>query len=370
MSDEKFMQLALNLAKETIGQTSPNPVVGAVIVKDGDIVGFGAHFKTGEKHAEVHAIHMAGDEARGSTLYVTLEPCSHQGRTPPCTDLIIKSGVRRVVIAAKDPNKQVNGIKILQAAGIDVKTGVLQDEAQKINALFFHFIKTKRPYVTLKTAMSLDGKIATKTGESKWITGKTARFDAHTYRHSHDGILVGVETVIADDPSLTTRLKVGAGRNPVRIILDTHLRTPLDASVITDPEASTWIIVGNKVTEEAKKLFLQSDQVRIIQLKDETIRIPEVLDVLGQNEITSLFVEGGATVNGSFLQERMFNQLIVYMAPKLIGGYGAPTSFLGTGFASLAEVPSLSILQVEQVGEDIKIVATYKGEESYVYRDC
>jgi len=370
MSDEKFMQFALSLAEETIGQTSPNPVVGAALVKNGNIVGFGVHLKAGEKHAEVHAIDMAGDEARGSTLYVTLEPCSHQGRTPPCTDLIIKNGVSRVVIAAKDPNKQVNGVKILRDAGISVETGILEEEANRINAPFFHFIQTKRPYVTLKTAMSLDGKIATKTGESKWITGETARFDAHAYRHSHDGILVGVETVIADDPSLTTRLKTGAGRNPVRIILDTHLRTPLDANVVTAPEASTWIIVGNKVTEEAKIQFLQYEHVSIIQLKDETIRIPEVLDVLGQKEITSLLVEGGATVNSSFLQEKMFNQLIVYMAPKLISGYGAPTSILGTGFESLAEVPSLSIQQVEQLDEDIKIVATYKGEESHVYRDC
>ncbi|HLR51416.1 MAG TPA: bifunctional diaminohydroxyphosphoribosylaminopyrimidine deaminase/5-amino-6-(5-phosphoribosylamino)uracil reductase RibD [Candidatus Avamphibacillus sp.] len=369
MEDERFMQIALNLARETTGQTTPNPVVGAVIVKNEEIIGIGAHLKSGGKHAEVHAIDMAGNNVKDAILYVTLEPCSHQGKTPPCTDLIINSGIRRVVIATEDPNNKVNGIEILKAAGIEVKKGVLEKKAKRLNTPFFHFIRNKRPYVTLKTASTFDGKIATKTGESKWISSQEARCDAHMYRHTHDAILVGVNTVIADNPRLTTRLKNEDGRNPIRVILDTHLRTPSDANVITDREAETWIFVGNKVTEKAKRLYIWHEQVTIIQLESETISIRKVLDELGKRNITSLFVEGGSSVNGSFLRERLFNQFIVYLAPKLIGGHNAPSTFTGTGFAILAESPVLTIDQVEQLGADLKIVATYEKEEEYVYRD-
>lgn len=363
MSDERFMRIALRLAEATIGQTSPNPVVGAVIVKNGEIIGMGAHLKTGGNHAEVHAIDMAGDQACGATLYVTLEPCSYQGRTPPCTELIIKSGLQRVVIATEDLNKQVNGINQLQEAGIEVKTGVLKKEAEQMNECFFHYIQTKKPYVTLKTAMSLDGKIATNTGESKWITGEEARLDAHTYRRTHDAILVGVGTVIADNPKLTMRLKTGSKKNPLRIILDTHLRTPLGATVVTNGEAATWIVVGSRVSNQAKEPYLQYDHVSILQLDEKVICIKQVLDLLGEREVTSLLVEGGAEINGSFLQEKTFNQLVVYLAPMLIGGETAPTSYAGQGFAQLAESPKLSIKYMERLGEDMKIVASNKKEE-------
>lgn len=358
MSDKEYMQYALELAKKTIGQTSPNPVVGAVIVKNNQIVGFGVHLHAGDKHAEVHAINMAKEHAKDATLYVTLEPCSHHGKTPPCTELIIKSGIKRVVIATRDPNEHVFGIIHLQEAGIEVKIGILEKEASDMNQPFFHYIQTKRPYITLKTAISFDGKIATKTGESKWITGEKARFDAHTYRHTHDAILVGVNTVITDNPSLTTRLKKGRGRNPIRVILDTHLRTPLDANVIIDGQSETWIFVGKHVTEDAKQCYIKHKQVRIIQLKEDKIYISKMLDVLGEKGVMSLFVEGGATVNGAFLQEKMFNRLVLYMAPMLIGG-DAPSAFLGKGFASLGETPSLSIKKVEQLGTDFKIEAIY-----------
>lgn len=370
MSDEKYMNIALNLAKETIGQTSPNPVVGAVVVKNGELVGFGAHLKAGGKHAEVHALDMAGSQAKGATLFVTLEPCSHGGRTPPCTGLIIKRGIKRVVMAVEDPNKQVDGIKKLQEAGIDVTQGVLEEEARALNAPFFHYIQTGRPYVTLKTATSLDGKIATKTGESQWITGEEARTDAHIYRQTHDAILVGVNTVLADNPSLTARLSKGNAKQPIRIILDTHLRTPLDAKVVTDGETDTWIFTGRDVTEKKKQLYVKHKQVTLISLKTKDILIQDVLQELGKRNIMSLFVEGGAAVNGSFLKGKTFNQLIVYMAPMLIGGGDAPTSFLGQGFANLADAPTLTIKQFEQIGKDLKIVATYKEERAHVYRNC
>lgn len=241
MNDQYYMDFAIDLAKRVSGQTSPNPVVGAVIVKHGEIVGFGAHLKAGEAHAEVQAIKMAGlEKTSGATVYVTLEPCSHFGKTPPCSNLLIESRVKRVVIASVDPNPLVagEGIKKLQDAGIETVVGVCQEKALALNEVFFHYIKTNTPFVTLKTAASLDGKTATYSGESKWITGPDARLDVHHYRHKHDAILVGVETVIKDNPSLTTRLPSG-GKNPIRVILDTSLRIPIHSNVLTDGQVDT-----------------------------------------------------------------------------------------------------------------------------------
>lgn len=359
LNDEQYMRFALKLAAETAGHTSPNPAVGAVIVKKNKIVGFGAHIQAGEDHAEAHALRMAGCKAEGATMYVTLEPCSHQGKVPPCTQSIIERGIQRVVIATLDANENVHGqgVERLRNAGIEVVVGVLQTEARELNAPFFHFIRTKKPFVTMKTAMSLDGKIATHMGDSQWITGEDARLDGHTYRHTHDAILVGVNTVLADDSSLTTRIK-GGGNHPVRVILDTHLRTPLDAKVITDGQAKTWIFVGCKVNDKRKQPFEAHPHVTIFSLEDEKIDIHEVLTILGKNDVMSLFVEGGARVNGTFLQEQAFNQVIVYIAPKLIGGRQAPTPFAGEGFSVLSDVPSLRMRHVEKMGNDLKIIAT------------
>ncbi|MGY0692588.1 bifunctional diaminohydroxyphosphoribosylaminopyrimidine deaminase/5-amino-6-(5-phosphoribosylamino)uracil reductase RibD [Virgibacillus sp. FSP13] len=362
--DDDYMRFALRLAKEVLGQTSPNPPVGAVVVNEGEILGFGAHLKAGEAHAEVHALEMAGDKANGATIYVTLEPCSHYGKTPPCVELIIEKGIKRVVIAVTDPNEKVagKGIEELRKAGIDVEVGILQAEAEQINAAFFHFIKTGAPYVTVKSAVSLDGKTATVNGDSKWITGEQARMDVHHYRHTHDAILVGVNTVIMDNPSLTTRLPNG-GRNPVRIILDTHLRTPIDANVVTDNQADTWIFVGKNTSNQTMTPYQSRDRVKVIQLDEEVIPIEKVLKVLGSKGIMSVFVEGGAEINGAFLEERRLNQMILYLAPKLIGGKTAPTAFAGRGFQSIAETLSLAISDVEMIGEDIKIVAAPRKDE-------
>ncbi|WP_188455153.1 bifunctional diaminohydroxyphosphoribosylaminopyrimidine deaminase/5-amino-6-(5-phosphoribosylamino)uracil reductase RibD [Virgibacillus oceani] len=370
MNDEYYMRFALNLANKVSGQTSPNPPVGAVVVKNGEIIGFGAHLRAGEAHAEVHALQMAGEKAKDATIYVTLEPCSHFGKTPPCADLIIEMGIKRTVIAVTDPNEKVSGqgIEKLRNAGIEVELGILQSEAEQVNEVFFHYTKTKTPYVTIKSAVSLDGKTATVNGESKWITGEEARMDVHEYRHKHDAILVGVNTVIADNPSLTTRLPNG-GKNPLRIIVDTNLRTPLEAKVIQDQEADTWIFVGKNVTEQRMDSFKGKNQVNVIQLDDEQVNINKLLKFLGNKGVMSLFVEGGAEINGSFLEGNHINQLILYMAPKLIGGKRAPTAFAGNGLQSIAEAFALDIKQVELINEDIRIIAVPRKDDKDVYRN-
>ncbi|MRG87308.1 bifunctional diaminohydroxyphosphoribosylaminopyrimidine deaminase/5-amino-6-(5-phosphoribosylamino)uracil reductase RibD [Salinibacillus xinjiangensis] len=361
MNDQYFMDLALTLAKSVSGQTNPNPPVGSVVVKDSQIVGLGAHLKAGEPHAEVHALQMAGEKAKGATIYVTLEPCSHHGRTPPCADLIIEKELSRVVIATTDPNEKVagKGIERLRNAGLQVDVGIRKEEAQHVNKQFFHFIEHKTPYVTLKSATSLDGKIATVSGESQWITNEEAREDVHFYRHTHDAILVGVNTVIKDNPSLTTRTPLG-GKNPTRIIMDTHLRTPLDANVVTKDDAPTWIVVGNQVSPEQKEPYLAYPHVEIIQLEESSIQVKTLLKALANRKVMSLFVEGGAEVNGSFLKARAVQQIITYIAPKLIGGKGAPTSIGGDGFANLSDSLELSIISAEKMGTDIKIIAEPK----------
>ncbi|TFJ91931.1 bifunctional diaminohydroxyphosphoribosylaminopyrimidine deaminase/5-amino-6-(5-phosphoribosylamino)uracil reductase RibD [Lentibacillus salicampi] len=359
------MRQALNLAKSVSGQTSPNPPVGAVVVKDGEILGFGAHLKAGEAHAEVHALQMAGDKARGATIYITLEPCSHHGKTPPCADLIIDKEISRVVIAVMDPNEKVagRGIKKLQSAGVNVEWGVLQKEAAAVNQAFFHYTRTKTPYVTMKSAVSLDGKTATHMGDSKWITSEAARLDVHHYRHTHDAILLGVNTVVADNPSLTTRLP-GGGENPLRIILDSDLRTPLDANVVNDQKADTWIFTGSAITAEQASPY---ERAGVSVIPFDFLDPTAILNYLGSQKVMSLFVEGGATVNGSFLESGKINQLVQYMAPKLIGGKNAPASIAGSGFMSMTETLAMEIKHVEMIGEDLKIMAEPRKDDADVY---
>jgi diaminohydroxyphosphoribosylaminopyrimidine deaminase / 5-amino-6-(5-phosphoribosylamino)uracil reductase len=357
VKNQDYMALAINLAKAAEGQTSPNPQVGAVLVKEGQIVGMGAHLKAGEPHAEVHAIRMAGEKANGATLYVTLEPCSHFGKTPPCSNLVIESGIRKVFVASVDPNPLVGGagIKKMRESGIEVEVGLLEEEAIALNKVFFHYISTGLPYVTLKSATSLDGKVATVTGESKWITGEEARKDVHQFRHTQDAILVGVNTVITDNPSLTTRLETG-GKNPIRVILDSNLRTPLKSGVIHDQAAKTIIVTGAGAEPERAKQF-EEQGIEIIKLETEKVGIKEMLEKLGERGITSLYVEGGAEVHGSFLREKAFQRVITYIAPKLIGGRNAPSAYGGEGIARLEETVPLKVIDVKQIGQDIRIIA-------------
>ncbi|WP_158651593.1 bifunctional diaminohydroxyphosphoribosylaminopyrimidine deaminase/5-amino-6-(5-phosphoribosylamino)uracil reductase RibD [Mesobacillus jeotgali] len=357
MNDQDYMALAINLASATEGQTSPNPQVGAVLVKDGQIIGMGAHLKAGEPHAEVHAITMAGDKAKDATLYVTLEPCSHFGKTPPCSNLVIESGIKKVFVASVDPNPLVGGagVKKMKEAGLDVQVGLMEEEAKALNKVFFHYISTGLPYVTLKSATSLDGKIATVTGESQWITGEEARKDVHQFRHTHDAILVGVNTVIKDNPSLTTRLEVG-GKNPVRVVLDSTLRTPLDSRIIIDRAARTIIVTGARAESDRIKQFTELG-IEIIKLETEKVGIPDILKKLGDRGITSVYVEGGAEVHGSFLKEKAFQQVITYIAPKLLGGKSAPAAYGGEGIARIEDSVTLEIINVKQIGQDIRIIA-------------
>lgn len=357
MEDHDYMALAIQLASATKGQTAPNPHVGAVLVKDNQIVGMGAHLRAGEHHAEVHAIRMAGDKAKDATLYVTLEPCSHFGKTPPCSNLVIEAGIRKAVIASADPNPLVAGagIKRMRHAGIEVVEGLMKEEADALNKVFFHYINTGLPFVTLKTAISLDGKIATVSGESKWITSEESRKDVHQFRHTHDAILVGVNTVIKDDPSLTTRL-AGGGKDPFRVILDSNLRTPIESRILNDHPAKTIIVTGSTVDPESVKIFTEKG-VGILILESPTVKIHEMLSKLGERGITSIYVEGGAEVHGSFLKEKAFQQVITYIAPKLFGGKTSPVSFGGEGIERLEDAVLLDIKEVKKIGQDIRIIA-------------
>lgn len=356
MTDQEYMQLALSLAEATRGQTSPNPSVAAIVVKDGAIVGTGVHMKAGESHAEVIALDQARELAHGATLYVTLEPCSYHGKTPPCAEKVVSSGIATVIIATRDPNPLVagQGIAYLKQHGIDVAEGLEETRARKLNAPFFHAVTTRRPYVTLKAGMTLDGKIATATGESKWITSDAAREDAHTLRHQHDVILVGKQTILHDNPSLTTRRPRG-GRNPIRIVLDSELTLSHTYQIFQDRQAPTWVYT-TKYANEQKRKELEQLGIQVIVLRGESLRIDAVLEDLGKRNIQSVLVEGGGSLLASFVEAKAFQQLIFYVAPKLFGGKQTPV-LAGTGISSILDAYELTFSHVEQLGPDIKIVA-------------
>lgn len=358
-SDQYYMNLALELAASAKGKTNPNPLVGAVIVKNGMIVGSGLHRKAGEPHAEVHAFRMAGDHANDATLYVTLEPCSHFGKTPPCAELVRNSGVKRVVIAMQDPNPLVagKGIHILQDAGIEVEVGVLEHEARILNERFIHNMLTNKPFVISKVAMTLDGKIATYNGHSQWITGNVARQDVHQLRDEVDAIMVGIGTVIADNPHLTTRLPE-RGKNPIRIILDSKLRTPLDANITETTDAQTWIITGEGVDPE-KVGQLTEKGVEIIKAPaiDSGLDLPFVLKKLFERGVTDLLLEGGSELNGAFLKSGLIDKFLIYIAPKLLGGKNSLTPFAGADSDSMESALNVEIDSVELFGKDLCITA-------------
>lgn len=367
-TDQDYMHLALQLAASARGNTNPNPLVGAVIVKDGVIVGTGLHRKAGEPHAEVHAVNMAGDHAKDATIYVTLEPCSHYGKTPPCANLLKESGVKRVVVATEDPNPEVagRGIRLLRDAGIEVEVGVLQQEAQKLNERFIHNMLTERPFVVAKFAMTLDGKIATYNGHSQWITSEEARADVHELRHEVDGILVGVQTVLNDNPKLTTRLQDRQGRNPIRVVLDSHLKTPVDAYV-ADTKVARTIIVTSLNSDEEKAQQLEGNGVEIIRVEKQVagLNIDELLKALYKKGITHLLVEGGGNVNASFLRSGFIDQYIVYIAPKVLGGKNSITPFTGSDVETIDLASQLEFDEVTRIGEDLRIVAYPKKAQTH-----
>lgn len=358
LNDTSYMQLAIQMAAIAQGQTSVNPVVGCVLVRDGEVVGMGAHLRRGEAHAEVHALRMAGDRANGSTAYVTLEPCCHYGKTPPCADQLIAAGVKRVVVAATDPHHHVagKGIEVLRASGIEVEVGLCADEAEQLNVAFRHYIQHRTPYVTYKTATTLDGKTATSAGESQWITGAPARELVHTMRHQNEAIMVGIGTVLADNPSLTTRLPVPA-RNPIRIIVDSQLRIPLDAKVVTDGAAPTWVVTTEQAPKE-KEWALMEQEVRVIRCGDgPQVDLAIMITRLGELEIPSILLEGGGRLAGAMLEQGLIQEMAWFVAPKMIGGGQAPVGLSWPGVKQMNEAIVLTEMKSEQVGEDILITA-------------
>lgn len=355
MTDHAFyMDIALSNAKAVKGQTDPNPLVGSVIVNENRIVGIGTHLKAGEPHAEIHALRMAGDYAKGGTIYVTLEPCSHHGRTGPCARAIVKAGIKTAVIATLDPNPLVSGsgVQILQDAGIEVITGVREKEARQLNEVFNKYIVKKKPFVTLKAGITLDGKVASHTMNSKWITSEEARRDVHHIRHENMAILVGIQTALKDNPALTTRIP--NGRNPLRIVLDSTLKLPLDYQLVTDGKAPTWIFTSERYNQEKKKQ-LEAAGVRVFITKGASrVTVSEVVRVLGEEGISSLMIEGGGNINAAFLEAGLIDKVVLYLAPKLIGGKDAPSFLEGTGFELMKDAVELSDTEIERIGKDFK----------------
>ena len=356
MNDEFYMQLALKNAQAMKGQTDPNPLVGAVIVNDNRIVGVGAHMKAGEPHAEIHALRMAGDYAKGGTIYVTLEPCSHHGRTGPCAVALVEAGIKKVVIATLDPNPVVagNGVKILKEAGIEVVIGVCEEESRQMNEVFNKFIVEKTPFVTLKAATTLDGKTATHTASSKWITSEDARRDVHQLRSENMAILVGVNTVIEDNPELTSRIQ--NGRNPIRVILDSSLRIPLDAKVVTDKQAETWIFTSENYSKEKRKLLEDSGISVYVTRGIQQVDPADVMKTLGEKLVSSVLIEAGGTLNAALFEQHLIDKVVLYMAPKIVGGQSAPTFLEGKGIAMMADAVELTNLSVASVGKDFKFI--------------
>ena len=354
MTDEIFMREALRLARNAEGRTSPNPLVGAVVVKDGRIIAQGWHRKAGTPHAEIHALNMAGELAKGATLYVTLEPCSHFGRTPPCAKAIVDAGIKKVFAAMKDPNPKVagRGFEILQSAGVEVEVGLLEEEAQKLNEIFIKWVTKNLPFVTMKFACSIDGKIATVAGESQWISCEASRKFTHHLRDINDAILVGVGTVLADNPSLTTRLV--EGKNPVRVIVDSNARTPLDSKVL-DKSARTIIATTSNAPSE-KISALKNLGVEIIFAGGgERVDLKILMQALAEREITSVLVEGGGTINFSLLSAGLVDKVLAFVAPKIIGGKNSLTAVEGAGFEKLSDAVTLKNITAQNFGEDILI---------------
>jgi diaminohydroxyphosphoribosylaminopyrimidine deaminase/5-amino-6-(5-phosphoribosylamino)uracil reductase len=390
--DERWMKRALRLAARGAGRTSPNPMVGAVIVAGGRLVGEGHHKQVGGPHAEVWALRQAGDAARGATIYVTLEPCSHYGRTPPCTDAIIAAGIGKVVAALLDPSPKVNGrgVQLLRDAGIEVEVGVLEQEARELNAAYLKHTTTGLPLVSLKAAMSLDGKIATRTGESKWITGERARKFGHKLRAAHDAVMVGIGTVLTDDPRLTARVgrrlreacaggvherRPQAGRSPLRLVVDSAGRTPPGAAVVTaDARPPVIAVTASAPQERVDALRQAGAEVWVLPamgagfvkpaLAGFTNPAPNVggrVDLaalmrrLGEEQVQSLLIEGGGTLASAALAAGLVDRVYFLLAPLIIGGAAAPTAVDGEGVARLSETWRITNMRVRRIGEDLLI---------------
>ena len=366
--DEMYMKMVLELAEKGAGQVSPNPMVGAVIVKEGRVIGRGWHRQYGGPHAERNALADCRESPEGAVMYVTLEPCCHHGHQPPCTDAILEAGIRRVVSGCKDPNPLVGGkgIRLLRDHGVEVTEGVLEEECRALNRVFFHFIRTKRPYVTMKYAMTMDGKIAAFTGASRWITGEEARAHVHLQRSRNRGIMAGIGTVLADDPLLTCRMD--GGQNPVRIICDSHLRLPLDSRIATtagdvptilavcsEPMQPSGTDRADTLEERIKPYLEKGCRVLTLPERDGHIDLEQLMDALGREGIDSILLEGGGTLNWSMLKAGLVRRLQLYLAPMILGGETAKTPVEGQGCPAPAEGFFLRNSRITRLGQDLLI---------------
>ena len=367
MNDEQWMKRVLLLAEAGRGRTSPNPMVGAVLVKRGKVVGEGYHARIGEAHAEIVALRQAGEKAGGAVLYLNLEPCTHHGRTPPCAPQVVNAGVKRVVIGMEDPNPAVNGkgIETLRRSGLDVKVGVLGKECRRLNEAFCKYILKKEPFVMLKVAATLDGKIATRNGDSKWISGEASRRFVHKLRDQVDGVLVGIGTVLRDDPRLTARVK--EGREPYRIVLDSRLKIPEEAKVFEhSPLEVILATTGSAPQDKIERLEKKGVRVLIADSKKGRVDLKSCLSKLGEIGMMNLLVEGGSQVNGSFLDEGLIDKFLLFLSPKLIGDPQALGIFGGRGVSNLRETVGLKDIRAKKIGEDIFI----EGYLEWGMRSC
>jgi len=361
--DAWCMDLALALAARGQGTVDPNPMVGAVVVRDGRIAGLGWHVRPGEPHAEVHALRAAGDLAQGATLYVNLEPCAHHGRTPPCTDAIIAAGIRRVVAAIEDPNPQVRGqgFAQLRAAGIEVTVGVRAQEARRLNEVFLKYAATGRPFVLLKAGVSLDGRIATRNGASRWITGPEARAAVHRLRAAYPAIMVGSGTALADDPELTARTEPPAARQPLRVVVDSRARLPVTARMLRAPGRT--LVAVTRAAPGARRRALEQAGAEVVTLPDREghVDLEALLEELGRRGISGVLLEGGSTLNGAMLQLGLVDKVMFFIAPVLIGGREAPGAIGGAGAASLADAPRLVDVAWAAYGADLCVTGYLPG---------
>ena len=360
MIDQTYMKLAIELALRGTGHTSPNPLVGAVIVKDNKIIGQGYHARYGDLHAERAALAACTQSPEGATIYVTLEPCCHHGKQPPCTDAILESGIKHVIIGSRDPNPLVSGkgSRILREHGIEVTEDFMREECDAINAIFFHYIQTGMPYVTLKYAMTMDGRIATRTGASRWITGEKARENVHKDRNRHAAILAGIGTVLTDDPLLNCRIE--GGKDPLRVICDTKLRIPLDSQIVrTAKEIPTIIAAGEDLDQSisSKLTALKAAGCRILPLplKDGHPDLHALMEALGKEKIDSVLIEGGSQIAWSALSCGIVNKIQTYIAPKIFGSQEAPGPVGGAGVELPAECFALGTPAIRMLGDDILI---------------
>lgn len=359
-TEKYYMNMALELAVKGEGFVSPNPLVGAVIVKDGKVVGKGFHKFFGGPHAEVYALKEAGDDARGGELYVTLEPCSHYGKNPPCAKAVIEAGIKKVVVAVKDPNPLVSGkgIKMLENAGVKVHTGIMEREAFKINEIFMKYITRKIPFVTIKSAVTIDGKIALSNGESKWITGEKSREKVHEMRNKYTAVMAGIGTIIKDDPLLTTRLG-GRGRSPRAILIDSKLRIPISSKILGTLDDRDIVIACTENFDKSKFRKLENMGVKIIVCpeKDDKVDLKYLVKKLGKEGIDSILVEGGGRLNFSVLESGIADKVVYFIAPMIFGGDNSKTSVEGKGVDKISMAVKFKDMSFKRIGEDLMLEA-------------